>query len=63
MKTVMVTQMEKSKLREALMMVRQRAEIMHSIVRCGDQLAAKLETSAQGDWIQLRDTFMNMLKT
>lgn len=60
-KSVMVSQMEKSKLRAALLSSRSRAEVMHVIVQIGDQVATDAETAVADDWASMREAFMSML--
>jgi hypothetical protein len=60
-KSVMVSQMEKSKLRAALLSSRSRAEVMHVIVQIGDQVAADAEAAGSDDWGSMREAFMSML--
>eukprot|EP01038_Epipyxis_sp_PR26KG_P005711 gene5711-7883_t len=61
LKSVMVTQMEKSKLRQALLSDRCRAEVMHLIVQIGDKLLAVVEMKLKEEWVQTREAFMSML--
>ena len=64
-KCVMVSQMEKNKLRNALLSSRSRAEVLHVIVQIGDQVAQDVgggeSTVAAIEWSQIRDAFMSML--
>jgi UTP-glucose-1-phosphate uridylyltransferase len=62
-KTVMVSQMEKSRLREALLSSRYRAEAMHNIILAGDKIAKHLTESsaAAQQWVEMREAFMAML--
>ena len=62
LKTVLVSQMEKAKLRASLIASRQRAEVMHVIVRTGDKLSSNMDKDLLTDWVQLRDAFMQMLE-
>jgi len=61
MKSVMVTQMEKSKLRQALTSERTRAEVMHMVVQIGDQTAPHTNSNVREEWSQTREAFMAML--
>lgn len=61
-KSVVITQMEKSQLRSALRSSRRRAEIMQAIIRLGDRVVESVgQDSKRADWEQLRDTFLQML--
>jgi hypothetical protein len=61
-KSVMVSRMEKSQLRQALLSSRTRAEIMHVIVQLGDSLTELTKDNPISvEWVQIRDTFMAML--
>ena len=63
-KSVMVSQMEKNKLRNALLSSRSRAEVLHVIVQIGDQVAQDAggeSTVVAIEWSQIRDAFMSML--
>jgi len=60
-KSVMVSQMEKSKLRAALLSSRSRAEVMHIIVQVGDLVAKDVDSSVADDWASMREAFMSML--
>ena len=60
-KSVMVSQMEKSKLRAALLSSRSRAEVMHVIVQVGDLVANDVDSSVSDDWASMREAFMSML--
>jgi hypothetical protein len=60
-KSVMVSQMEKSKLRNALLSSRSRAEVLHVIVQVGDQVAQEAEAAVATEWSQIREAFMSML--
>jgi hypothetical protein len=63
-KTVMVSQMEKSQLRNALKSSRKRAEVMNVILKLGDKVVECTDDSSRAaDWSQLRDAFMLMLET
>lgn len=61
MKSVLVTQIEKSKLRTALMSDRNRAEVMHMIVTIGDKVSTVSDLRLREDWIQTREAFMSTL--
>ncbi len=61
MKSVLVTQMEKSKLRHALVTDRVRAEVMHMIVQIGDKVSTVCDARLREDWIQTREAFMSTL--
>ena len=60
-KSVMVTQMEKSKLRQALISERTRAEVMHMIVQIGDKVSTVADLQLREEWVQTREAFMSML--
>lgn len=60
-KSVMVTQMEKSKLRQALISDRTRAEVMHMIVQIGDKVSVLADRRLSEEWVQTREAFMSML--
>lgn len=60
-KSVMVTQMEKSKLRQALISERTRAEVMHMVVQIGDKVMMSAERRLAEEWVQTREAFMSML--
>jgi len=60
-KSVMVTQMEKSKLRQALISDRIRAEVMHMIVQIGDKVSVLADRRLSEEWAQTREAFMSML--
>lgn len=60
-KSVMVTQMEKSKLRQALISERTRAEVMHMIVQIGDKVRLSADARLAEEWVQTREAFMSML--
>ena len=60
-KSVMVTQMEKSKLRQALISERTRAEVMHMIVQIGDKVMMTADRRLAEEWVQTREAFMSML--
>ena len=63
-KSVMVSQMERNQLRNALKSSRKRAEVMNVILRLGDKVVEYLEDASRAaDWSQLRDAFMLMLET
>ena len=63
-KSVMISQMEKSQLRNALKSSRKRAEVMNVILRLGDKVVELAnDSSKSSDWTQLRDAFMLMLET
>jgi hypothetical protein len=61
MKSVLVTQMEKSKLRQALVTDRVRAEVMHMIVQIGDKVSTVSGDRVREDWVQTREAFMSTL--
>ena len=63
LKTAMVTQMEKHKLRQTLLSDRARAELMHVIVQIGDKVSTSGICDAQlcEEWTQTREAFMVML--
>jgi len=60
-KSVMVTQMEKSELRQALISDRTRAETMHMIVQIGDKVSVLADRRLSEEWVQTREAFMSML--
>lgn len=60
-KSVMVSFMEKSQLRQALLSSRARAEVMHIIVQVGDKVSDQVDDDAVADWVHLREAFMSML--
>jgi hypothetical protein len=61
-KAVMVTQMEKNKLRQALISERTRAEVMHIVVQIGDKVKGSAEPQLAVEWDQTREAFMAMLE-
>ena len=61
-KSVMVTQMEKNKLRQALTSERTRAEVMHMVVQIGDKVHVQASLKLSDEWVQTRDAFMSMLE-
>jgi hypothetical protein len=60
-KSVMVTQIEKSKLRQALISERTRAEVMHMVVQIGDKVRPSADARLAEEWVQTREAFMSML--
>lgn len=60
-KSVIVTQMEKSKLRQALISERTRAEVMHIVVQIGDKVRPSADVRLAEEWSQTREAFMSML--
>ena len=61
-KSVMVSQMEKSRLRIALLSARSRAEVMHVIVQIGDEVAIDaVNATIATEWTQMKEAFMSML--
>jgi hypothetical protein len=60
-KSVLVTQMEKKQLRQALVSDRSRAQIMHMIVQIGDRVAAVADRQLAEEWAHTREAFMSML--
>lgn len=60
-KSVMVSHMEKVKLRQALVSDKSRAEVMHVIVQIGDKIARFAEKQLSLEWVQMREAFMSML--
>jgi hypothetical protein len=60
-KSVMVSQMEKSRLRSALLSSRSRAEVMHVVVEIGDKVANSADETSSTEWVALREAFMSML--
>lgn len=61
-KSVMVTQMEKNKLKQALISDRTRAEVMHMIVQIGDKVHVHASIKLCDEWVQTREAFMSMLE-
>lgn len=62
-KSVMVSQMEKSQLRKALKSSRKRAEVMNITLRLGNKITEVIDDeSKKVDWWQMRDAFMLMLE-
>ena len=64
LRSVMVSQMEKTQLRKALLTSRARAEVMQNVVQVGDKVAievAKRSYSESTEWNQMREAFMSML--
>jgi len=61
-KSVMVTQMEKNKLKQALISDRTRAEVMHMIVQIGDKVHVYASMKLSDEWAQTREAFMSMLE-
>lgn len=61
-KSVMVTQMEKNKLKQALISDRTRAEVMHMIVQIGDKVHVFASLKLSDEWVQTREAFMSMLE-
>ena len=60
-KSVMVSQMEKSKLRATLKFSRDRAVVMNAIVQIGDEVAGAAGETIALEWAQMREAFMCML--
>ncbi len=60
-KSVMVSQMEKSKLKNTLLSARSRAEVMHVIVQIGDKVAKDTDNSKSSEWVSIREAFMSLL--
>jgi len=60
-KSVMISQMEKNKLRQALTSSRIRAEIMHVIIQVGTKVSEDASTDGAADWTQMSEAFMSML--
>lgn len=60
-KSVMVSQMEKSRLRTTLKFSRDRAVVMNIIVQIGDEVAGQAAETISTEWIQMREAFMCML--
>lgn len=60
-KSVVISHMEKSKLRQALLSSRGRAEVLHLIVQVGDQITQHTDDISLADWIQIKEAFMSML--
>lgn len=60
-KSVMVSQMEKSKLKNTLLSARSRAEVMHVIVQIGDKVAKDTDSSKSSEWVAIREAFMSLL--
>jgi hypothetical protein len=60
-KSVMISQMEKNKLRQALTSSRIRAEIMHVIIQVGTKVAEDASSESAADWTQMSEAFMSML--
>ncbi|KAJ1435078.1 hypothetical protein B484DRAFT_393749 [Ochromonadaceae sp. CCMP2298] len=59
--SVLLTQMERAKLRQALISERTRAEVMHVVVQIGDKAAPCADAGVAGEWHQTRGVFMAML--
>ena len=60
-KSVMVSQMEKSRLRTTLKFSRDRAVVMNVIVQIGDEVAEQAAETISTEWAQMREAFMCML--
>ena len=60
-KSVMVSQMEKSKLKNTLLSARSRAEVMHVVVQIGDKVAKDTDESKSAEWVSIREAFMSLL--
>jgi hypothetical protein len=60
-KSVMVSQMEKSRLRTTLKISRDRAVVMNVIVQIGDEVAKDAGETVATEWAQMREAFMCML--
>ena len=60
-KSVMVSQMEKSRLRTTLKFSRDRAVVMNVIVQIGDEVAGQAVEIVATEWVQMREAFMCML--
>ena len=61
MKSVMVSQMDKSRLRATLKISRDRAVVMNVIVQIGDEVAKDAGEVIATEWAQMREAFMCML--
>ena len=59
-KSVMVSFMEKTQLRQALLSSRSRAEVMHIVVQVGDKVSEDMH-GTDNDWVHIREAFMTML--
>lgn len=60
-KSVMVSQMEKSRLRATLKISRDRAVVMNVIVQIGDEVSTDAIETVATEWVQMREAFMCML--
>ena len=60
-KSVMVSQMEKSRLRTTLKFSRDRAVVMNVIVQIGDEVSGQAAETVSTEWVQMREAFMCML--
>lgn len=63
LKSVMVAFLDKVQLRMALLSSRSRAEVLHVIVQVGDRVSEYVDAIAANEWMQIRETFMQMLDT
>ena len=60
-KSVMVSQMDKSRLRATLKISRDRAVVMNVIVQIGDEVSKDAGENIATEWAQMREAFMCML--
>ena len=61
LKAILVTQMDKNKLRQVLMSEKTRAEVLHIVVQIGDRVAHVADSQLAEEWVQTREAFMAML--
>lgn len=62
LKNIMITQLEKNQLREALLGEKTRAEVMHIVISLGDTVASIVESQVAEEWKQTKDAFMSLLE-
>lgn len=61
LRSVMVSQMEETQLRNALLTSRARAEVLQNIVQVGDKICGDVESELSSEWTLIREAFMSML--
>ena len=61
-RSVMVGQLDgESKLKEALLSSRHRAEVMHVVVGVGEKINAAVDEATRNDWVKVCEAFYTLL--
>jgi hypothetical protein len=60
-RSVVVAHMDRSRLREALLSSRHRAEVMHVVVQLGQQIKDAVDDERRDDWTKNCEAFYAML--